>query len=107
MDVMMPDAAIISLQIFTYFVAGTVGFILGRLSDRQKISDPRLEPRTSFLKPEIKQKKEIKLDERTFVTTVSMDSLMKKNGELGTSTTVDDNVSASVTRLAQLKKSKQ
>lgn len=103
----MPDAAIISLQIFTYFAAGAIGFILGRLSDRSGISDTRAEPKTSFLRPEVKQKKEIKLDERKFVTTVSMDSLTKKNGELGTSMMVDDNVSASVSKLAQLKKNKQ
>ena len=108
LGLVMLDAAIVSLQIFTYFVAGAIGFILGRLVDRPvQSSDSRLDPRASFLKPEAKQKKEVKLDERKFVTTISMDSLTKKNGELGTSMTVDDNVSTSVSRLAQLKKSKQ
>jgi hypothetical protein len=106
----MPDATLVSLQIFSYVVAGTMGFILGRLTGRTAgFEQPefRIISKENASKPEVKQRKEITLDERKFVTTIPLDSLTDKNGELGTSTIVDDNVSTSVSRLARLKKNKQ
>ena len=102
----MSDVTLLSLQIFSYVASGVLGFIVGRMSSRTFVVDQKVEPRGTFFKPEVRQRKDVVLDERTFVTTISTDSLVKKNGEIGTSTTVDDNVGASVSKLAQLKKSR-
>lgn len=50
--------------------------------------------------------KSIKINESTFVTNVPDSSLVKKGKDIGKSSTVDDDISTSVNRLAQLKKSK-
>lgn len=102
----MSDVTLLSLQIFSYAMSGALGFILGRLTSRAVIVDEKIEPKGTFFKPEVRQRKDVVLDERTFVTTISTESLTKKNGDIGTSTVVEDNVSASASKLAQLKKSR-
>lgn len=68
--------------------------------------DDRIDAKGSFFKPEVRQKKAVVMDERKFVTDVSTSSLEKKSGDIGTSVTVNDDVSASASRLAHLKKNR-
>lgn len=49
---------------------------------------------------------EVKIDEARFVTKVKDDAFEKNDKELGKSTSVDDDIGLSVSRLAQLKKNK-
>ena len=102
----MSDPIIVSLQVFAYMTSLILGFILGRMTAKPLTSDPRIDPKGSFFKPEVRQRKEVVMDERKFVTTISTDSLEKKSGELGMSTTVNDDVSASASKLAHLKKNR-
>lgn len=51
-------------------------------------------------------KKNIKIDDAKFVTDVSTTMLKRNNLELGKKTSVDDDITSSVDRLAQLKKLK-
>ena len=99
---MFDTITLISLQVFSYIVSLIIGFILGRMSQQQQ-QDKVINSKSGFFKQEAKKKKEVKLDERTFVTSTSIETLVKKNGEIGLSTVVEDNVSASVSKLAQLK----
>jgi hypothetical protein len=101
----MSDASIISLQIIAYLTALILGYSLGKIS-RLSSSNSSIDPKGSFLNQKNRQRKEVIMDERTFVTALSTDTLQKKSGELGTSTTVNDDVAASVSKLAQLKKNK-
>jgi len=99
----MSDPTVVSLQVFTYVISLVMGFILGRITSRDQ-SASRIDAKGSFFKPEVRQKKDVVMNERTFVTAISTDSLEKKSGELGMSTTIDDDVSVSASKLAQLKK---
>lgn len=49
---------------------------------------------------------EVKIDTARFVTKVNDDTFAKNDKELGKSTSVDDDIGLSVSRLAQLKKNK-
>lgn len=102
----MSDITLLSLQIFSYAAAGVIGFILGRTTGHHATGYSGAEKRAVLPRPEIKQKKEVLLDSRTFVTSISTDSLTNKNGDIGTSTTVEDDVESSVSKLAKLKKNK-
>jgi len=101
----MQDTTIISLQVFSYLISLILGFILGRVT-LPRMMDNRIDAKGSFLKPEMKQKKLVMMDERKFVTEISIDSLQKKSGDLGTSVTINDDVAASASKLAHLKKNK-
>lgn len=50
--------------------------------------------------------KSVKINESTYVTNVSSESLVKKGNELGMTSTVDDNISEAANKLAQLKRGK-
>jgi len=97
-----------------YTTVFILGFLVGRVtgSSQQKIpvyqqtnSVEQKAERSSSENFE-KKKKIVMIDEKTFVTNLTTDSLTKKGGELGAKTTVNDDMSASVSRLAQLKKNK-
>lgn len=106
-----------SEHILLYYVTAFIlGFLVGRVTNNplQKTFVQQLLPSfdtTSDIKQQNvqenkKQKKIVKIDDKTFVTSVKTDALVKKSGELGTKTTVTDDVSSSISKLAQLKKNK-
>jgi len=110
----MPESLIFSLNIMLYATAFFLGFIVGRITSPQSIKNIRVEDRepqyiaskSSFSNPEIHQKRVVSIDESKFVTNITAETLTKKGVELGTQITVEDDVEASVSRLAQLKKNR-
>ena len=99
-----------------YVTAFVLGFLVGRVTNvpQQKTFVQQLLPsldatvdvKQQKVQEDKKQKKVVKIDDKTFVTSVKTDALVKKSGELGTNITVADDVSSSISKLAQLKKSK-
>jgi len=100
------ESNIASMNILLYFTAFVLGCIVGRMTGKPDLGDPRIDPKGSFFKPEVRQRKQVEIDEKTFVTNVSTDSLEKKCKDLGTQITVEDDVGSSVSKLAMLKKNK-
>ena len=90
-------------NILLYATAFILGYILGKMNSVQQpgtISPTSMVPFTRTQKP----KKIVTIDEKKFVTEISTSTLQKKGGELGTQVVVEDDVGASVSKLAQLKK---
>lgn len=100
----MHDVTIFSIQVLLYVTAFGLGFVIGKITG-PKISDP-IDAKGSFFKPVQRQKKVVEIDEKKFVTDIITDRLIKKGGELGTQVIVNDDVGASASKLAQLKKNK-
>lgn len=100
------ESSIIAINVLLYGTAFILGFIVGRITSKKDLSDPRLDPRGSFFKPEDRQRKIVEIDEKKFVTAISTNSLERKGKDLGTKTVVDDDVGASVSKLSLLKKNK-
>ena len=88
-----------------------LGFILGRItgsSPRVNVSDSLPAPRkfnfnSQETTKEINQKS-LSIDDRVFVTTVASDNLQKIGSDLGQTSSVDDDIGSSVSKLAHLKK---
>lgn len=84
-----------------------VGFLFGRhffLHAQQLQSDTFTYKKNS--QQHNNKMKEVKIDEARFVTKVKDEAFEKNDKELGKSTSVDDDIGSSVSRLAQLKKNK-
>jgi hypothetical protein len=100
------------ISLLLYLTALLVGFLIGRTTapvtgSRTQNSESEvsnIDAKGSFFKPEKREKKVVKIDDSTFVTNVSSDSLEKKGNDLGTESSVEDDVGSSVSKLAQLKK---
>ena len=97
----MFDSMILMIGILLYVTAFILGFLVGRTTGH---SPSPIDSKGSFFKPETRQKRQVEIDEKKFVTTISTDSLVKKGKELGTQTVVDDDVALSASKLAMLKK---
>lgn len=102
----MMESSIVATNILLYGTAFILGFIVGRITMKQNFGDPRIDPKGSFFNPEARQRKIVQIDEKKFVTDVSTNSFEKKGKDLGTQTTVEDDVGTSVSKLAMLKKNK-
>lgn len=85
-----------------------VGFLLGKSRNFRVINQSEVgQSEKSFL-TQTKQmtRKEVKIDGSTFVTKSDENQLKNMGGELGNQTIVADDVSSSVSKLAQLKRNK-
>jgi hypothetical protein len=112
----MRDFSLVGLEVLLYLTSLLTGFILGRITNSRSsltIEQNKFVDTTSPISKDVdriqrqeKKRKIVEIDEKTYVTDVTTNSLIKKGGDLGTQTTVDDDVGASVSRLAQLKKNK-
>ena len=100
----MHDSMIFTIQVLLYMTSFILGFITAKVVG-PKVQDP-IDAKGSFFKPAVRQLKPVSIDEKKFVTDVSTTNLVKKGGELGTKTVVNDDVGASASKLAQLKKNK-
>lgn len=99
----MTDSSIVAINILLYGTAFILGFLVGRTTYKS-MPDSQIDSKGSFFKPEVRQKRHVEIDEKKFVTNISTDSLEKKGKDLGTQMIVDDNVAASASKLAMLKK---
>lgn len=108
---------IIFLVIASYFLVFGVGYIAGKISI-PSIQPMVQHPRFTIEKPVIQKNisniqesniaSKIEIDDRMFITEVKTDSLEKKFNDLGkTTVSKDENLSANVSKLASLKKSKE
>jgi hypothetical protein len=100
------ESNIASMNILLYVTAFILGYIIGRITGKSDIRDHRIDAKGSFFKPESRQRKQVEIDEKKFVTSVSTDSLQRKGKELGTQTIVEDDLATSASKLAMLKKNK-
>jgi len=98
----MIDSVIIATNLLLYVTAFILGYTIGRI--RQNVDGQLTETSGVFFKPEAKQKKLVKIDEKKFVTEVSADTLQKKGKDLGTNVVIEDNVNSAVSKLTLLKK---
>jgi len=95
-----------------FFVIVQLSFLLGYLMGRSKssstqsINDETTQGNHSKSTSASKKMMEVKIDEARFVTKVKDDAFVKNDNELGKSTSVDDDIVLSVSKLAQLKKNK-
>jgi|688.fasta_scaffold2285781_1 hypothetical protein len=86
-----------------------VGFLLGKSrNSRVTHQIDSVQPEKSFLSQskQASTKKEVKIDNSTFVTKTNESQLKGTGEELGSQTIVSDDVSSSVSKLAQLKRNK-
>lgn len=115
----------IFLVVSSYFVVFSLGFIVSHMSKQQgvaMISQQQTLPQhvekqtdiyvaTKTMNQQPKQEKfnrKIEIDDRKFITEVKTDSLEKKFDGLGkTTVAMDESLSANVSKLASLKKSKE
>jgi hypothetical protein len=96
-----------------FFVIVQLSFLLGYLMGKSRVYTTRQdanEEKSSINPFKVtstpKKMMEVKIDEARFVTKVKDDAFVKNDNELGKSTSVDDDIGLSVSKLAQLKKSK-
>jgi hypothetical protein len=113
----------------SYFVVFSLGYIIGKINSipinvniqnpvAQSINtEPAIEKPVSFItraasetsnKGSFGSLRKIEIDDRKFITEVKTDSLEKKFDDLGKTTVAkDEGLSANVSKLASLKKSKE
>lgn len=104
----------IFLVIASYFIVFSLGYIISKLNNPvgpNMILNQQEKP-ISFLsqvnKEEKKPNKKIEIDDKKFITEIKTDTLEKKFNELGKKTVAqDEGLSANVSKLASLKKSKE
>ena len=101
------------LVIASYFIVFSMGFIIARLNGTSAVNSvSQQEKPTSFLTKAVREEKninrKIEIDDRKFITDIKTDTLEKKFDELGKKTvSQDESLSANVSKLASLKKSKE
>ena len=81
-----------------------LGFVLGRITApaRDILQDSVSDKKKSGAP--VEKMRAVAIDEARFVTKVADDSLKGQNSPLGKSSTVEDDIGASVNKLAQLKR---
>lgn len=104
----------IFLVIASYFIVFSLGYIISKLNNSvgSNVILNQHEKPISFLsqanKEEKKLNKKIEIDDKKFITEIKTDTLEKKFNELGKKTVAqDESLSANVSKLASLKKSKE
>jgi hypothetical protein len=90
---------IICLFIISILFSGLIGFILGRLGIDKGVSYIR--PKSLF---DQNEKTSIEIDDKKFVTDISIKGLEKKFQTLGETKKSNENISESVDRLKNLKR---
>lgn len=90
-------------NILLYATAFILGYIVGKMSVSQQSSVIPTGSVVSITKAQ-RPRKVVTIDEKKFVTEISTTTLQKKGSELGTQVVVEDDVGASVSKLALLKK---
>ena len=93
------------------FVVAQFSFVLGFLLGKSLRSESTLETidqsfRSGRSHKSSEKMAAVKIDATRFVTKIQDDGLVKKGNDLGTSSSVEDDIGSSVSKLAQLKKNK-
>lgn len=93
---------------FMYCItAFMLGFLMGRVTFIKHYSNlDEKSPLQRFGSGSSKQKKNIAIDDKKFVTDISTDTLEKKGNDLGSKVVSNDDVQSSVVKLSQFKKKK-
>lgn len=91
----------------TWVLSFILGYAVGRIDNiRDLFRKETTEKPVSFFaqaKSEAKQKSKLQIDDSTFVTDVSTDTLQRAHGEIGKTTVAQDSIDTSVSKLAQFK----
>lgn len=91
----------------TWVLSFILGYAVGRIDNIRDLfrKEPTEKPVSFFaqVKSEAKQKNKLQIDDSTFVTDVSTDTLQRAHGEIGSTTVSQDSIDTSVSKLAQLK----
>jgi hypothetical protein len=95
-------------DVLTCFLIAQFSLILGYVWGRSSLTSEAISPLSSTGRTEKAAAKmnSVKIDEKTYVTNVASDSFTSSHSSLGKSSIVDDNIDASVNKLAQLKRNK-
>jgi hypothetical protein len=81
-----------------------LGYVCGRISSTQEVI--KTSNSTGRTEKAVAKMNAVKIDEKTYVTNVVSDSFTKSHSSLGKNSIVEDNIDASVNKLAQLKRGK-
>lgn len=91
----------------TWVLSFILGYTVGRIDGiKALLTKSETEKPVSFLqqsRTDLGKKKQVTIDDSTFVTDVSTDTLQRAHGEIGKTTVAQDSIDASVSKLAQLK----
>ena len=85
-----------------------LGFVLGRITkiDKQSIQGTTGIQQKRINETTAAKMNSVKIDDAKFVTKVAADSLIRTGNQLGSSSVVEDDISSSISKLAQLKQRK-
>lgn len=103
---MQLDTTTFAIYLLIYPTAFLLGFLFGKLSiiKIEKQVSLNEEERHHILKDSFqKKKKDVKIDESKFVTSITSSSLENRGKSVGNNVEVDDDIGSSVSRLSQLK----
>lgn len=95
-------ATFAALTCLTFFI---LGYIAGKVESVRQLlaSDDGKRPASFISQVKEAKKSRAKIDESTFVTEVSTDTLQRSYDEIGQTTVSQDSVDGSVSKLSQLK----
>lgn len=87
------------MNIFAFLL----GYLYGKMTPNIGVFNSEQKPQSFFKDNSNKIKKNISIDEKTFVTKIKTDNLEKKYETLGETKTSEDNISNSVNKLKNMK----
>ena len=103
---MIDTASLLSIILVLFnFVSFGIGYIIGRLNNSSyTMIEKPISKRNKQYNNNEKSQNKIIIDDRKFVTDISVDGMEKKYNELGNTKLSDDNISESVNKLQNFKR---
>jgi hypothetical protein len=103
---MIDTASLLSIILILFnFVSFGIGYIIGQLNNNSYTMIEKLNSkRNKQYNNDEKCQNKIIIDDRKFVTDISVDGMEKKYNELGNTKLSNDNISESVNKLQNLKR---
>jgi hypothetical protein len=103
---MIDTASLLSIILILFnFVSFGIGYIIGQLNNnRHTMIEKPTSKRNKQYNNDEKSQNKIIIDDRKFVTDISVDGMEKKYNELGNTRLSNENISESVNKLQNLKR---
>jgi|694.fasta_scaffold01865_6 hypothetical protein len=103
---MIDTASLLSIILVLFnFVSFGIGYIIGRLNNSSyTMIEKPISKRNKQYNNNEKSQNKIIIDDRKFVTDISVDGMEKKYNELGNTRLSNENISESVNKLQNLKR---
>jgi hypothetical protein len=102
---MIDTASLLSIILILFnFVSFGIGYIIGQLNNNRHIMIEKPTSKRNKQYNDEKSQNKIIIDDRKFVTDISVDGMEKKYNELGNTKLSNENISESVNKLQNLKR---